>query len=219
MDGEGGYRAVRGLSAVAVATPTDRSVGLGELAARAQTGGAPRARARSPTKEVWRIVPGFAAYSVSNLGRVKSSKRWRDGKTVRYLSPRRQFHRRGYLTGVSVVLFKDNKRHPAQISHIVLSAFVGARPISLEACHGDGNPANNRLRNLRWDTHQSNLHDTIRHGRTTAKISIEEVERAKDLRSAGVMYKDILKWLQLPVGRPALSLAVNGLSRGQLSGG
>lgn len=194
----------------------DRSVGLGELASRAQAGGTSR-RAASAVKEIWRPVPEFPAYSVSNLGRVKSFKRWRDGKTARYLSPREQWHKNEYLTCVSVVLFKHNKRNSILVSHLVLRAFVGPRPKGLEACHGDGNPANNRIRNLRWDTHQANLHDTMRHGRTTAKISFEEIERAKDLRCAGVMYKDILKWLQLPVGRPALSMAVNGLSRGQLS--
>ena len=34
----------------------------------------------------------------------------------------------------------------------------------MECCHNDGNPLNNELSNLRWDTHTSNLNDKLRHG-------------------------------------------------------
>ena len=43
-------------------------------------------------------------------------------------------------------------------------AFVGPCPDGMEACHNDGNPANNNLENLRWDTHKSNMWDKIKHG-------------------------------------------------------
>ena len=39
----------------------------------------------------------------------------------------------------------------------------------MEGCHNDGNPLNNRLENLRWDTHLENCRDTIRHGRSVQK--------------------------------------------------
>jgi len=35
----------------------------------------------------------------------------------------------------------------------------------MECCHEDGNPANNRLDNLRWDTHSANCKEKQRHGR------------------------------------------------------
>ncbi|RUU22663.1 HNH endonuclease [Mesorhizobium sp. M7A.F.Ca.AU.002.06.1.1] len=47
---------------------------------------------------------------------------------------------------------------------LVLEAFVGPRPDGLEGCHNDGNPDNNRLDNLRWDTPESNQADRIAHG-------------------------------------------------------
>jgi len=34
----------------------------------------------------------------------------------------------------------------------------------MEACHNDGDPANNRLENLRWDTRRNNHADKLRHG-------------------------------------------------------
>lgn len=48
---------------------------------------------------------------------------------------------------------------------MVLEAFVGPRPEGYHCCHGDGNPANNSVENLRWGTVSSNRHDTVRHGR------------------------------------------------------
>jgi hypothetical protein len=34
----------------------------------------------------------------------------------------------------------------------------------MECCHNDGNPANNNLNNLRWDTRKSNVADALRLG-------------------------------------------------------
>lgn len=54
------------------------------------------------------------------------------------------------------------KRYSA--SAIVLTAFIGTRPDGMQCCHNNGNPADNRLSNLRWDTQKNNLADRIRHG-------------------------------------------------------
>lgn len=35
----------------------------------------------------------------------------------------------------------------------------------MEVCHNDGNPANNHVSNLRWDTHSENMKDSFRQGR------------------------------------------------------
>lgn len=44
-------------------------------------------------------------------------------------------------------------------------AFVGAEPDGMEVCHNDGDPMNNVLSNLRYDTHSSNMLDCVSHGR------------------------------------------------------
>lgn len=50
------------------------------------------------------------------------------------------------------------KTYKAVMVHrLVLEAFVGPCPDNCEAVHFDGDPANNRLDNLRWDTHSANL--------------------------------------------------------------
>lgn len=48
------------------------------------------------------------------------------------------------------------------VGRLVLEAFVGPCPLGLECCHYDGNKLNNRLDNLRWDTHSNNMRDARR---------------------------------------------------------
>lgn len=50
------------------------------------------------------------------------------------------------------------------IHRLVLEVFVGPCPEGMVACHNDGNPRNNALSNLRWDTREANMRDRDRHG-------------------------------------------------------
>lgn len=45
------------------------------------------------------------------------------------------------------------------VHRLVLEIFVGPCPYGQEACHNDSDPSNNRVSNLRWDTHQGNMKD------------------------------------------------------------
>lgn len=51
-----------------------------------------------------------------------------------------------------------------RVPALVLEAFVGPRPDGMEACHNDGNKANCRPTNLRWDTPKGNHADKKLHG-------------------------------------------------------
>jgi len=125
-------------------------------------------------EEKWKDIPGYEeSYQVSDLGRVRSldrvieferngvqlTQKWK-GK-VRALTP----DSRGYL---SVNLGKTRCIH-----HLVLLTFVGPRPEDLVTRHLNGNQRDNRLSNLKYDTHAENMRDIARHGRT--KLSIEEI--------------------------------------------
>jgi hypothetical protein len=101
-------------------------------------------------------VPGWDGYFVSDTGDVWSHK----GSAPRKLRP--------WTTPAGHLSIAFSRRNPAKtrtylVHAVVLLAFVGPRPLGLEACHSDGDPANNALRNLRWDTRRSNVHDAIRH--------------------------------------------------------
>lgn len=51
------------------------------------------------------------------------------------------------------------------VHRLVLLVFVGPPPPGTEGCHGDGDPSNNHVDNLRWGTRSSNMLDAVRHGR------------------------------------------------------
>ena len=116
--------------------------------------------------EQWKDIPDFEGYyQVSDAGRVRSL-----GRTVprgngsmtvpsRLLTPVKN-HR----SGLRVSLRKDGVTSSQLVHRLVLLAFVGPCPDGMECCHNDGNNTNNRLGNLRWDTHSANMQDKFRHG-------------------------------------------------------
>lgn len=117
--------------------------------------------------EKWAPAAGFEGlYEVSDMGRVKSLRRAyqrSDGLTglLRERILRPATRQRGHL---HVVLRKNGAYHTRTVHRLVLEAFVGPRPRGLVCCHGNGNPQDNRLYNLRWDTPKANSNDARLHG-------------------------------------------------------
>lgn len=118
--------------------------------------------------EQWRAIPGYEGYyEVSDQGRVRSLDRFNwQGRRVwgRIMSP--DISDSGHLR---VTLSRDSRTRRFFVHGLVLSVFVGPCPPGLEACHNDGNPANNIVSNLRWDTKSANARDRRRHG-TDARL-------------------------------------------------
>ena len=104
-------------------------------------------------REVWKAVPGFAGYEVSDRGRVRSF------RVPRVL--RAELNGRGHA---SVWLMNAGRAKRQSVHRLVLLAFRGPAPAGHEGCHGDGDLRNNALQNLRWDTHRNNMADKKRHG-------------------------------------------------------
>src|SRR5436305_14954603 len=97
----------------------------------------------------FRPIDGFPGYRVSPLGVIHS--RWkrcgrRGGMADIWLPLKPVADRWGYL---SVNLHRDGTKVTRTVHRLVLEAFVGPRPPGLVCCHNDGNPANNRVENLR----------------------------------------------------------------------
>jgi len=136
--------------------------------------------ADSHPTEKWRPVVGFdGLYVVSDHGRLRSLPRsyvryGRSGckQTVHVGGNILLGHVRKYRTGRPVVVLvslidETGKHYTKRVHRIVLEAFRGQCPEGMEGCHNDGDPENNRLNNLRWDTRSSNLADMVTHGTTT----------------------------------------------------
>lgn len=110
----------------------------------------------------YRDIAGFPGYKVGNDGSVWSRRR---GGFKPHLGEWRcrRLCRIGNTPYLQVTLMPG--RVIKRVPHLVLEAFREPWPVGLECCHEDGDPSNNRLGNLRWDTHMANVLDTIRHGR------------------------------------------------------
>jgi hypothetical protein len=85
-----------------------------------------------------------------------------------------------------VFLCEGDKRRSEKVSIIVLRTFVGPPPPGTESCHWDDDKQNNKLSNLRWDTHKANGHDALRNGlmligeqNHTTKLTLEDVRQIR----------------------------------------
>lgn len=111
----------------------------------------------------WKAIHDFeGVYEVSDAGEVRSwkSRNGRGAATKPHmLNPVLGVDGRLRVTLCSVGY---KRLHP--VHRLVLEAFVGPCPPGMEACHEDGNPRNNVLRNLRWDTRKNNHADKWKHG-------------------------------------------------------
>lgn len=110
--------------------------------------------------ERWKKVVGFPDYSVSDQGRVRrdvGGMGTRPGKILNGWQREKYRH-------IAIRLQRDNSSFYDYVHRLVLEAFVGPCPEGMEGCHNDGDPTNNRLENLRWDTHKSNGADMVKHG-------------------------------------------------------
>ncbi len=111
-------------------------------------------------EEFWLPVIGHENYyEVSNYGRVKRVAPGNHTRPGFILKPNKV--RSGYLI---YALYKNGVKTYHLAHTLVLAAFVHPRPEGMEGCHNDGDRENNRLDNLRWDTHSNNQLDMVKHG-------------------------------------------------------
>lgn len=115
------------------------------------------------TTETWRDIPGFDGhYQVSDLGRVRSCKTTHGeaGLTWHLRAPQ-PLPPYGHLM---LVLYRHNQPHTRYVHALVAGAFLGPCPPGHEVAHNDGNPADNRVQNLRYATRKENQADRLEHG-------------------------------------------------------
>lgn len=133
---------------------------------------------------VWKGIPGFALYEISDTGVV------RNANTLRQL--KQSVTNEGYL---EVCL----SRQPINIykrAHIlVMLAFVGPRPDSLVINHLDGNKMNNRLENLEYCTQSQNMKHAYK---LNPELKVVAAISAAYGRSTPQYQKAFRKWLSSP---------------------
>ncbi len=115
-------------------------------------------------------------YEVSDIGEIRNI------KTGRIL---KQYSNNKYGR-LEIGLCKNGKRKHFYVHRLVLTAFVGSCPKGMEGCHNNGKADDNRVANLRWDTHKNNNQDRELHGHTAkgsknglAKLTEEQVKEIR----------------------------------------
>lgn len=114
----------------------------------------------------WRDIPGYEGhYQASSDGRIKSLER-RGPKSGRQLWERilRASTSESHPHPCVVVYAPDGSHRTVTVHRLVAFTFLGPPPPNHEVCHGDGDPANNNVENLRWGTRAENIYDAVRHG-------------------------------------------------------
>lgn len=157
-------------------------------------------------QEIWKNIPDFPGYQVSNLGRIWSE------KTKRLRKSHKQ--QKGYW---HIVLCHKNKTKTIRLNRLVLEIFAGPAPSpEHHAAHKDGDKDNNTVSNLYWATPQENVNDRKRHGtyysgcdHPMAKLTNGDLVYAKWLRSIKYTWATI--GAELGVHPDTISQRVRGL--------
>lgn len=150
----------------------------------------------------FREIPGFPEYLAASTGHIWSKSRldclgrtwggyWLKGK------PARSGHLR-------VGLYRRGKQVWRYIHRLVLESFAGSCPLGHETCHNNNDPTDNRVENLRWDTHLENFKDSVRAGTNKLgrmlgeshprhKLCEREVHQIRQLVTEGVSQQTIAR--------------------------
>lgn len=163
--------------------------------------------ATSPLELGGVLIPGYPAYAITRDGKVWS-RHVRGGSGKRFLGTKWNqkipfVSSRGHLR---VELYENGKPRKFLVHRLVLDAFCGPCPVGLECCHRDGNPKNNRIDNLRWDTAVANWRDKRLHGRATvgmrqsqAKLTDSDVVLIRKIRADGKLLKTIAEMFDVSI--------------------
>ena len=159
-----------------------------------------RVMATPQSTTTYRDILGFPGYRVGDDGSVWSLwkripiGRGRGTKTVLGTEWHRLKTNPPTKRHVAVELCIDGVAHSRLVHRLVLEAFIGPCPDGMEGCHEDGDPTNNALTNLRWDTPKGNKADSFRHGTVAigerhgkAKLTAEIVRAIRDEFATGTV--------------------------------
>ena len=101
----------------------------------------------------------------------------------------------------------NSPRKCCLVHQLVVRAFVGEKPEGNVVLHVNGDPCDNRLENLRYDTQSENVLDVYRQGKAWKKLSIDDVEAIRFGLACGISCSDLGRMYN--VGRQAISKIKN----------
>lgn len=143
------------------------------------------------SREEWRAIPGFSRYEASRRGLIRHIAS--GGVKAHYLN------RQGYYLSTSLTA-DDGREVGRGVGSLILRTFAGPPPMGKECSHLNGDPYDNRLENLAWETHAENMarqksHGTIQAGLShwKAKVSDADVHLIRERLAAGERGSDLAR--------------------------
>jgi len=101
--------------------------------------------------------------------------------------------RRDALGYAFVGLTRHGTQFNRKVPRLVLDAFICSCPEGMEACHNNNIRDDDRLDNLRWDTHKANCADKKRHGTAQtgdnnpmAKLRSNQIPDVRRMHASGM---------------------------------
>lgn len=147
-------------------------------------------------KEKWKDIPGYEGfYQASILGRIKRIAK-ASGTCVGKILEQGLTIKKYRFVG----LWQNNKCKIHQVHRLILKTFVGPCPKKMECRHIDGNPENNSLKNLEWNTRSINQRDRVLHGTSNrgsrngqSKLTESDILKIKEMARKGILQREIAK--------------------------
>ena len=146
--------------------------------------------------EIWRDVVGWEqSYEVSNLGRIKTKARIRNGKggTPSQISAKIKetyYDEDGYER---VSLYQDNKSKLMGVHRIVAQAFIPNPKGLPQVNHKNGDKADNKAENLEWADNTYNIQHSIELGLRdpSKRYVVTRLSDGKQYNSVSELHKEI----------------------------
>lgn len=147
---------------------------------------------------LWKDIPGYEGrYQASTDGQIRSVDRYvrlvAHGKETKRLAKGKVLRPAPYEKGGHLSVVLGHKTNGSPVHRLIALTFIGPCPDGCEVCHNDGNPKNNAVENLRYDTRSENIKDVYRQGRRWRKLSADDVIEIRAQLAAGVRCVDIAK--------------------------
>ena len=132
--------------------------------------------------EVWKDIPNFSKYQISNMGNVKSKGRYRKvGIKNQDKCFRKEFIINGFINNKGyrqVTLYDDNQKPKTMRVHrLVAEAFIDNPHNLPQVNHKDGNKMNNTVDNLEWISNYDNMQHAIKTGLINQEQRIEHMRK------------------------------------------
>lgn len=169
---------------------------------------------------IWKTIPNFSNYEVSEYGDVRRSihtnprsRGWSRKKPGEHLAPAKKKY-------PTVMLVDDEgKLHTKRIHWLVAITFKGPKPKGLSALHENDDTDNNHYSNLYWGTQLQNVADKFRNGHAllgekhpNCTISDKLISEIRELYSTGFFSQQAIA-TKFKMSQSAVSNFVNGKRR------